>query len=424
MSTAPEETEVGAALRVAHLLTRDPGHATRLVAGALARRTDDVPAATARDWVAGRGRTRAPAVVRVDGGTIVDVGDLWDRIALLPRPQQAALVLRHEHERSLGELARLLGREDVGRDVDAAEATLGHPDPAVLAQLLDAHAQDVPDASVVPAFVERLLTRRRRTRSGVLALAAAVALTAVVVPLSRQTTVVPGLASAVPLASPAPYYGGGRLIGTATTGDGSAASVTFTPTGTAVTLLPSCQDVTATTSTGVGGGGLMFGSCSGSTSFGAGSAAGIFPAGRSTTVTLTRTSGTGPAQLAVYQGVPRAEYVFPPQPAVREDPPVQGAVVTSAAAAGANGTTTADVAVRATSQLSLGTSAPGELTVSADGVVLATAVSWDWTPALSFVDLSTRNLAFHGIAVAVGQPITVQVRTSGFTVPGWAVSAS
>ncbi len=418
MDGRDDAQQVGAALRLAHLLARDPDHARHLVVEVLLTRPDDVVGATACAWVAGRGRTRAPVVVRVDGGAVVDAGDLWDRLALLPRAQQAALVLRHGLGRGPAEVAALLVRNE--GDLRVAEAALGDPGPDTLAELFGTHAEGAPDAAGLPAALFGARTSRRRRRIVAVTLAAAAVLAAVAV--SAAPRVVAGRAVAVPLASPPEYQNGGRLVGVAES-DGGSTSVTFTPTGTAVTLVPACLDVTAIVSAAVGdSGGVLFGGCNGSYTIDPRSTASTVPSGGPATVTLTRTSGVGAVQLSVYQGVPRADYVFPPRPDVLADAPVQGALLTSAATAGANGATTAVVVATATSQLFLGTSAPGVVAVSVDGVALGSSETWDWGPSVHVVDLSVADLAAHGVRVVAGQPVTVQLVTSGFTAPGWAVS--
>lgn len=135
------------------------------------------------------------------------------------------------------------------------------------------------------------------------------------------------------------------------------------------------------------------------------------------TLTLDTGPGSGPGQLAVYLRVPREEYVSPPRPPVLGVLPVTGTVLADAAEDGANGVTSAGLVPTAASAVSVETDAPGEVTLTVD----STTTSWDWTSRSSVVGMSPDALAGLGVTVVPGQPNTVQIEGSHFTVPGWKV---
>lgn len=424
-------------VRTAYLLTRDGDRALALVTAgldtALRPGADPEPGAVRqaliRRWVAEKhSRATAPVVVRLDDGPALTNDDLWTRLAALPHDQQAALVLRHHDGLTVAEVATVLDRENVTELTEVAEAALGKPDPDDLAALLHTHAADAPDSSELPGRLQHRRSRRRRLRVGALAVAAVVLMAAVAVPLARSPRTLAGAGQVIPIAKAARYQNGGTLIGTASldTAKTKKASVSFTPTAKPIIVATTCTDITAQTSVTGDRKPLFGGSCSGSASLGANGQPLPFPMGKPVTITLSVTSGDGLAQLAVYQKIPLPAYPFPPRPAHLAAPPTNGAgpdqILGASTTVGDNGSATANVVVGANTQLFLGTSAPGQLTISVDQTQVSTVDSWDWKPGGSIVFLTPDDLARHGIKAKAGQTVQIRVRASRFAVPGWVVT--
>lgn len=440
MSADEPEAEGGdtasAWVRTAYLLTRDGDRALTLVIKSIdtALRAGPGPEpeavlqATVRTWVSQkRSRAAAPAVVRLDNGPALTEDDLWTRLATLPHDQQATLVLRHHDGHNPAEVATMLNRDsgDVEKLTHAAETALGQPDPADLVALLRTHAEDAPDPSELPGRLRQRRSRRRRRRIGALAAAAIVLLAAVAVPVARSSRTLTGTGHVTPIAKAVQYRDGGKLVGTASldTAKTKQVSVTFTPTAKPIIPVAHCTDLTATVTVAGNRKPLFGGSCSVSASLGANGQPLPFPLGKPATITLTINSGGGLAQLAVYQGVPLDEYVFPPRPAKLAPPPNgTGPALADSTKLGANAKATVNLILGANTQLSAITGAPGELRISVDGTLVRTLTSWDWPPHFFTVLLTPDDLARRGIKVKAGQSVRITMQASRFDVPGWVVN--
>lgn len=133
-------------------------------------------------------------------------------------------------------------------------------------------------------------------------------------------------------------------------------------------------------------------------------------------------------QLAVYQGAPLDEYVFPPRPQKLATPPTIGAdpgqvvVDSTKLGANANATATINLILGYDTRLWLGASAPGQLEVFVDGTQISTFESWDWTRHAFPVFLTPDALDRRGITAKARQTVQITVQASRFDVPGWVVS--